>query len=91
MLAMASVGLFLLTLSAIIKRMTIVYYDHVINCFMKMRILFQSIFFSGTITPRGCGFVIGYTGSNSDDEFFVGDICQVSDSERCWSVTHIKI
>ena len=76
--------------------MTIVYYDHVINGFMKMRILFQSIFsfFSGTITPRGCGFVIGYTGSNSDDEFFVGDICQVSDSERCYtymSVTHIKI
>ena len=74
--------------------MTIVYHDHVINGFMKMRILFQSIdsLFSGTITPRGCGFVIGYTGSNSDDEFFVGDICQVSyDSERCWSVTHRKI
>ena len=41
-------------------------------------ILYKNIFFSGTITPRGCGFVIGYTGSNSDDEFFIGDICQVS-------------
>ena len=36
------------------------------------------VLFTGTITPRGCGFVIGYTASDSNEEFFVGDICNVS-------------
>ena len=33
---------------------------------------------AGSITPRGCGFVIGYTASNSNEEFFTGEIYDVS-------------
>ena len=58
--------------------MIMVYYGYVIILPYGIAIHFKYFFFSGTITPRGCGFVIGYTGSNSDDEFFIGDICQVS-------------
>ena len=60
--------------------MIMVYYSYVIIWLYENVIFFKYFFclFSGTITPRGCGFVIGYTGSNSDNEFFIGDICQVS-------------
>ena len=39
------------------------------------------VLFTETITPRGCGFVIGYTASDSNEEFFVGDICNVCTSD----------
>ena len=45
---------------------------------------------SGSITPRGCGFVIGYTSSNSDKEFFTGEICNVSCLKDRWQNTMPK-
>lgn len=32
----------------------------------------------GTITPRGCGFIVGFDGSNDETKFFKGDIGLVS-------------
>ena len=62
-----------------IKRIIMVYYGYVIIWAYEIAVFLKYFFlFPNTITPRGCGFVIGYTGSNSDDEFFIGDICQVS-------------